>query len=55
MTISPEDAKVILDYFQSKYKLTPFISVKKFAAQIPECAKKYTIGEVLDLLTENYP
>lgn len=55
MTISPEDAKVILDYFHSKYKLIPIINVKKCVDGIPECAKKYTVGEVLDLLTEHYP
>lgn len=57
MTISPEDAQIILDFFHSKYKLIPIIkpSVKKFATQVPECVKKYTVGEVLDLLTDHYP
>ena len=57
MTISPEDAQIILDFFHSKYSKIPLIkpSIKKFAAQVPECIKKYTVGEVLDLLTEHYP
>ena len=57
MPIPEEDAKMILDYFDRKYRRIPLFkpSVKKFAAEIPECARKYTVGEVVDLLAEFYP
>lgn len=56
MPIPEEDAQVILDYFDSKYRRIPLFkpSVKKFAAEIPEAIKKHTVGEVVDLLAQHY-
>jgi len=54
--IQEPDATTILEYFNKKYRRIPFIkiSVKRFAREIPECAKKYTVGEVVELLCEHY-
>lgn len=56
MAITEEDAQVILEYFDSKYRRIPLIkpSVKRFAAEIPGVMRKYTVGEVVDLLAANY-
>lgn len=59
MPISEEDADIICRFFENKMRLIPFLipkpSVKKFAKEVPQCMKKYTLGEILDLLTENFP
>lgn len=57
MPISEADAEVILKYFNKKLGALPFFirpSIKKTAAEIPECAKKYTLGEIIDLLVANF-
>jgi len=56
MAITEQDAQAILEFFDSKYRRIPFIkpSVKRFAAGIPKCMRKYTVGEVVDLLTQHY-
>lgn len=57
MPISEEDAQEILEYFNKKLSAVPFFlrpSIKKTAAEIPECARKYTLGEIIDLLVTNF-
>lgn len=57
MPISEADAKVILKYFNKKLGMIPFFlrpNIKKTAKEIPECARKYTLGEIIDLLVANF-
>jgi hypothetical protein len=59
LTIPKEDAEIITNYFDSKLRqlsiIFPLPSLKKFLADLPECMKKYAVGEVLELLNEHYP
>lgn len=57
MAVSEADAKVIVGYFNKKLGRIPSFlrpNIKKAAAEIPECARKYTLGEIIDLLVANF-
>jgi len=58
--ISPEDAHEIIEEVRRAYSSIPFIArpmvppMPEVLRRIPECARKYTLQQLIDLLDEAY-
>lgn len=60
MTVSPNDAKIIIQFINNKYNtLNPVAKlivppISAILNDLPDCAKKYTLQDLIDLIQQEH-